>query len=95
MSGSGPLAGRTAVVTGGTRGIGFEIAARLRDDGADVLITGTAPDGAGPEGTRYHGVDFTSESAVAAFADSLRKDAPDILINNAGISSRSHRVPRA
>lgn len=34
-----PLTGKTAIVTGGARGIGAAIAARLADDGADVAIT--------------------------------------------------------
>jgi NAD(P)-dependent dehydrogenase (short-subunit alcohol dehydrogenase family) len=36
------LEGRTAVVTGGSRGIGFAIAESLLDHGAGVVITGTS-----------------------------------------------------
>ena len=86
MSAPQPLAARKALVTGGTRGIGWDIATRLRDDGADVTVTGTGPDGAGPKGTHYHAVDFTAETAVDAFADELRGNAPDILVNNAGLN---------
>jgi NAD(P)-dependent dehydrogenase (short-subunit alcohol dehydrogenase family) len=86
MSAPQPLAARKAVVTGGTRGIGREIATRLRDDGAEVMVTGTNTDGEGPEGTRYHAVDFTVDRAVDAFTDTLRDDPPDILINNAGLN---------
>ena len=32
------LAGRTAIVTGGSKGIGFAIASRFADSGADVAI---------------------------------------------------------
>ena len=86
MNASEPLNGRTAVVTGGTRGIGWEIASRLRDDGADVMVTGANPDGAGPGDTRFYAVNFTEESAVDAFAEELRGNAPDILVNNAGLN---------
>lgn len=86
MSGAVPLSGRSAVVTGGTRGIGFAIAARLLADGADVLVTGTAPEGRGPDGTRYHAVDFTDRAATDAFADQLRGAGADILVNNAGLN---------
>ena len=79
-----PLAGRAAVVTGGTRGIGFEIASRLRDEGAAVTVTGTDTDGMGPEGTVYRPLDLTLDDAVDSFAASLRESGPDILVNNAG-----------
>ena len=37
------LQGKTAFVSGGTRGIGLAIAARLASDGADVMIAGSNP----------------------------------------------------
>jgi NAD(P)-dependent dehydrogenase (short-subunit alcohol dehydrogenase family) len=81
-----PLEGRRAVVTGGTRGIGWAIATRLRDDGAEVLTTGTSPDGAGPEGCAYRPVDFTDLDSTRAFCGAVRDFAPLVLINNAGVS---------
>ena len=39
----GSLKGKTAFVSGGTRGIGLAIAARLARDGADVMVAGSNP----------------------------------------------------
>src|SRR5919197_3856483 len=38
------LAGRTAVVTGGSKGIGFAVASRFAADGADVAIVARSRD---------------------------------------------------
>ncbi len=47
-----PLAGRRAVVTGVGRraGIGFAVARRLADLGADLLVTAGGPPGSAPHG---------------------------------------------
>jgi NAD(P)-dependent dehydrogenase (short-subunit alcohol dehydrogenase family) len=82
----GRLAGRVAVVTGGTRGIGRAIAARLLEDGAEVLVTGRTAGGAGPAGTRYTAVEFSDSGSIDHFAAALSGLAPDILVNNAGIN---------
>lgn len=86
---SGPLTGRRALVTGGTRGIGRAIAGRLREDGADVLVTGTRAAAEGLEGLEYRGVDFADPIALEAFAEEAREWAPDVLVNNAGINKLS------
>jgi 3-oxoacyl-[acyl-carrier protein] reductase len=83
---AGSLSDRTAVVTGGTRGIGFAIAERLIADGARVVVTGSRQDAVGPAGSEYHGIDFADRSALDAFAARLANRAVDILVNNAGVN---------
>ena len=77
---------RLAVVTGGTRGIGWASAECLRDAGVSVLVTGTRADGTGPDGCEYQAVDFLDAGDCQAFAELLRVRAPGILVNNAGVT---------
>jgi NAD(P)-dependent dehydrogenase (short-subunit alcohol dehydrogenase family) len=82
----GELAGRTALVTGGTAGIGLATARRLVDAGAFVVVTGRnrergeqAQDELGPH-ARFVAVDMADPSGV----DQLARDFElDILVNNA------------
>jgi 3-oxoacyl-[acyl-carrier protein] reductase len=75
-----------AVVTGGTRGIGFAIAERLLKDGLEVITTGTEKDAKYPVGASYYPVDFLSDDSVIAFVEYLKQQQVDILVNNAGIN---------
>ncbi len=81
-----PLEGKTAVVTGATRGIGRAIATRLVNDGAHVIGTGTKPTGDVPDGVAYRACDFNDNEATLAFAQDIAKIGPDILVNNAGVN---------
>ena len=83
---NGVLAGRLAVVTGATRGIGRAIALRLRAQGARVIATGRAAKGEAPEDCEYRSVDLAAEAQTRAFAEALAAERPDILVNNAGIN---------
>ena len=94
------LKGKTAVVTGGTRGIGFAIAKKFLDNGANVAICGSRQDSvdkALAKLTAYEGrvmgiwPDLCDPQQVAeAFASvKERFGSLDILANNAGVSSRT------
>jgi len=89
------IAGKNAIVTGGTRGIGRAIAERLLKEGARVAICGRTAEGVEravrelrPLGAIYgHAADVTQVNQVSKFfleADSDFSGQFDILVNNAG-----------
>ncbi|MBI4969960.1 MAG: SDR family oxidoreductase [Rhodospirillales bacterium] len=101
-----PLSGRHAVVTGGGRGIGAHVAARLAKLGADVTVVGRTQatlDAQATAITARHKVRAAAEvvdvgdpeaikNGFARAADRL--GPPTILVNNAGIalSAPFHRT---
>jgi NAD(P)-dependent dehydrogenase (short-subunit alcohol dehydrogenase family) len=84
------LAGRTALVTGGGRGIGRAVAERLAKDGARLIVTGRTraeiDDTAALVGGRAITMDVTSTASVAEAIDALGRHGArvDVLVNNAG-----------
>ena len=94
------LKGKTAIVTGGTRGIGLAIVKKYLENGANVALAGSRKESvdkalqqlSGYEG-RVIGIwpDLCDPEAVAkAFAEvKERFGKVDILANNAGISSKT------
>ncbi len=94
------LSGRVAVVTGGAQGIGFGIAARLAEEGAEVVLADIKLDRAKASAERLNEgggkaaalrVDIGDDESVAELAVSV--DAShgrcEILVNNAAISESS------
>jgi gluconate 5-dehydrogenase len=85
------LSGRTALVTGSTRGLGLALARALAGAGARVAINGRSAEAcqraaAGIAGAVAAPFDVTDEAAVAAGVGEL--GPVDILVNNAGMTRR-------
>jgi 3-hydroxybutyrate dehydrogenase len=92
------LAGKTAVVTGSTSGIGLAIARAFAKEGCNVVINGFG-DAAAIETERagiekefsvkahYDGADMCKPAEIAAMIENAEKTfgSVDILVNNAGI----------
>ncbi|HEY2450247.1 MAG TPA: SDR family NAD(P)-dependent oxidoreductase, partial [Mycobacterium sp.] len=86
------LSGRTAIITGASRGIGLAIAQRLAADGANVVLTARKQESADAAAKQVNG------SAIGVAAHAVDEDAAkhcvettldrfgsiDILVNNAG-----------
>jgi NAD(P)-dependent dehydrogenase (short-subunit alcohol dehydrogenase family) len=80
------LAGQVAIVTGGTRGLGREIARVLSDAGCKVAVCGRHAPETLPDGVEFHAVDVRDAEAAKAFVDGVAQAQGrlDILVNNAG-----------
>jgi NAD(P)-dependent dehydrogenase (short-subunit alcohol dehydrogenase family) len=94
---SGRFDGKTAIVTGGARGIGKAIVERLASEGASVVIGDIDPKAGaelaaalGPKVTNFP-LDVTSEESWKGCVAAGEKlgGKVDIIVNNAGIAGRS------
>ncbi len=81
------VAGKTVLLTGGTAGIGEQMALQLQAGGASVILTGRSPERL--EAMRARGfeaiaADLHSPAGAEAILRALGDRAIDVLINNAG-----------
>jgi 2-deoxy-D-gluconate 3-dehydrogenase len=95
------LSGKTAIVTGCKRGIGFAMAQGLAEAGANIIgvSANLEPQGSAIEdavkslGRSFsaYQCDFTNRQAVKSFAQQVMAEqgVPDILVNNAGTIKRA------
>ena len=99
MTGWGPfdITGKNVIVTGAALGIGFGIAKRFVEGGANVLIADIDGDAAraavdkltplGPGKAAFVAVDVTADDAGATLVQECKRHfgSIDVLVNNAGI----------
>lgn len=83
------LEGKTALVTGGTKGIGKAIADRLAQSGAKVIITARNHPGEIDLNHHFIAADLSLASEVIKVADEINEvyGGVDILINNMGANT--------
>jgi NAD(P)-dependent dehydrogenase (short-subunit alcohol dehydrogenase family) len=99
--------GKTAVVTGATGGLGYEVALLLAKAGAEVILTGR-DDRKGQSAVErisgtvlganvsYQSLDLASLASIADFAARMQaRESLDLLINNAGVMALPRRQTTA
>lgn len=82
------IKGKTILITGSTRGIGWAIATKLAGEGANVIVTGRRETALSnlSKNMSYYQVDFAKYEKIIEFRELLINNniSIDILINNAG-----------
>lgn len=86
------LRGKKVVITGGGRGLGFSMAKKFVEEGAEVLIAGrnmkVLEESAKKLGCKYLQLDVSNPAEFDAFMDKAEEllGGLNVLVNNAGIS---------
>lgn len=100
------LAGRLAIVTGGNRGLGYEMVRALAGAGASVILAGRSAQrgraavdriGRTPGSVSFLPLDLADLASVRAFVSDFvrRHERLDLLINNAGVMNPPERQETA
>ena len=90
---SGLFEGKTALVTGGTGGIGFAIAKRLHEAGCSVIILARNEEklkkASQQIGCSYRVLDITDvQNIKKVISEIYKSETPDILVNSAGVMGK-------
>jgi NAD(P)-dependent dehydrogenase (short-subunit alcohol dehydrogenase family) len=97
------MKGKTVVITGSTDGLGREVALRVANLGAHVIVHGRNQQRgaavvdeitkAGKGSARFYAADLSSLAEVRQLAQAILRDTPriDVLVNNAGVWNRGER----
>jgi NAD(P)-dependent dehydrogenase (short-subunit alcohol dehydrogenase family) len=85
------LTGQVAIVTGGTRGLGRQIAQVLHSAGAAVTVCGRTEPADLPEGITFRAADIRDPEQAHGLVDAVAQahGRLDILVNNAGGSPQA------
>ena len=94
------LKGKRCLITGGTAGIGYAIAKRFVEDGAEVVISGRRDSGQGIAsdiGARFVRADMLVDADIVNLVETSAEllGGLDVVVNNAGIAESNGGVQKS